>query len=564
MPSKKNLFLVILFLFLLIKGIFAAPKRSWNDKLKDRPSLPVIENREEEIREVSSEEKLANEEDDVSVKRRRSETASSIAENSSQETQSSSLDVPTISVAINNLLWKENVPTLFRLALHRIIKLPQDHFVFREGLPPQLSTEFIEPYYNRMQQVIQELDNTCQHYDLYRLYEEKKKKDYFITLKQGVENSLTEYMDYISEENYSKALLWIETMSVQLPYIKIAEDSIKEGKNIYQKFTLAERSGNLERAMCLASSFQAIKEKIKIAMLIGTGRKELVKLLLSEKEPSPLKIESSHQILIDHENKLVQITSLANCNEQLLEQLEELTPEKKEEVKFFLSLSFSIFSEKLDQAFPEGDEEGLQLLNKKRNACDQIMKVITSKEPQIQGIQKEIIETNKEIIALFSTILETKARQYRLTQTREGRWTTNKNGTIQAQGEDYAPIFDLYQFPNDFLNRQISLLQTAKKDLLAGRREMSNCRVILAQEWKTLEVETSGFINNLSQIGLKRTRDYFLNPNQTFKKEMLEDQENQLGDETVSVPPDPAMVSLPWNFEKTFEENIEVLSQKEA
>ncbi|MBX9578275.1 MAG: hypothetical protein K2W97_07355 [Chthoniobacterales bacterium] len=566
MISKKNLFLVNLFIFLVTTETFASPKRSWNGEPKEKQSLPIIEDRLEEVREASSEEKLVNNKDDISAKRRKDEGTSLIVEASSQEAQNSSLNIPTISVAINNLLWKQGIPTLYRLALHRLIRLPQEHSIFSEGLPPQLFIEVIEPYDNRTKQMIQELDDTCQHYDLYQLSEEKKKKEHLITLKKGVQKALAECMEHISQKNYPKALLGIEAMSVQLPYLKITMDSIKEGKNIHQKYILARSCSNLEKGRFLASSFQAIKEKIKVAMLTGSGRAKLIKLLLSEKEASPLEIESSHQILNDHENKLVQITSLTKCQKQVLEQSEELTltPEKMEEVKIFSGFFLSVFSEKLDQAFPEGDEEGLQLLNKKRNACDQIMKVIMSKELQIQGMKKKIVETNKEIIRLLSAILETKARQHELAQIKKEQLTTYENGMIKAQGKDYAPIFDLYQLPNDFLNRQISLLQAAQEDLLEGRREISNRRFTLAQRWKLLEVETKNNINNLSQIGLKPRMNDLLDGRKFYAIQILNSEEKELENEALSFPLDLEMISLAWDFKKTFEENLETFAQKET
>lgn len=197
------------------------------------------------------------------------------------------------------------------------------------------------------------------------------------------------------------------------------------------------------------------------------------------------------------------------------------------------------------------------------NAHDQAIKAILSVDPRVQRIQDEIVYGTETVVMFAAIIVEIKAEQRRIASVRERQITTMKGGEEKVRGEGYSPIFDLYQISTSFLDREIALLQESEVDSLVGKETLALKKRILAKHWHALAAETARSVNTLSQIGMIIPPEHFLGEQETALKDMLLDREVELATQAATFPVDKTMASLPWDFNKTFEENVEALHQEE-
>lgn len=208
-------------------------------------------------------------------------------------------------------------------------------------------------------------------------------------------------------------------------------------------------------------------------------------------------------------------------------------------------------------------EEDFPFVKQQENAHRQIIQTLFSTDPRVQKIQKQVVGMNSMIACIGTIIRDAKANQNEMAAIQKDRITSAENGECIVRSESYIPIFELYQIPTSFLDKQIALLQEVQLDYLAGKGKVCFQKQLLARQWGELATATEQSVNILSQQEKIVSPDKFLTQNERAIRDQLVAQERQFVVPPATFPVDRSMLSLPWDFNKTFGENVADLPQEE-
>ena len=573
MKFLKTLFLFSLLVSLLTAEVHAGGKRIFGGEPKsESPPLTLEErtdrNRVTAERTESNEDETGDEEENPS-KRARNEEMPHISEAPSQgaskgqATASSSSSNSAHTTAPVRFLRTNVVPTLKRFVLEKLMRLPATHPVFSEGLPLLLHFELIEPFFDKINEMIQDAHKACQRYSLYQLSSDVKEKNSLIKAKNALQKEREACQNKLfkaSKRNYPNALFRIDSMTQVFPELASSIEHLKEQEDYSKQAKLALNSGQIARAGLLDAVVPLLNQQASLLFRLANGKIKLHQQLL--KDSPDAEIESSQEGVAYLENRLTRTTPLIERQKIFLGRVEEFNPEQQLKLHTSFQVSHKILKD-LDAASAKGDEGPLQLLLQQLNSHDQTIKALFSTDPRVQRIQEKIVYGNEKVASTASMISHVKIEQRRITSLRERRLSFLPSGEVQRRAESYAPIFDLYQIPSSFLDKEIALLQEAQIDFLAGRGQPAFQKRILATRWHDLAAERAKSVNLLSQLGMIVSPEDFLNQNEVELRDVLIAQEAQLAAQAATFPVDETMASLPWDFNKTFEENVAALSSGE-
>lgn len=577
MKSLKNLFLFSLLVSLLAAEVYAGPTRIFGREPK--PSLTTEEqtdlNRAAAQRAGSDEDETGEGEENPS-KIARGETMPDISEAPSQAApegqgevavSSSSSAMTTAPVRVVTapvrFLRTNVIPVLKRFALEKLMTLPATHAVFNDGLPPLITHELVAPYFDNINAMIQDVHQACQKYALYRLSPDVKEKNSLIKVKkalQGRREACQNKLLKATERDYPNALFRMDSMIQVFPELKSGIEHLKEQEDYNKQAKLARNSGQIGRAALLENVVAPLHQQANLLLNIAGGKIKLQQKLLEDKPDAEIAV--SHENIANQERRLAQITPIIERQKIFLGRVEEFSPAQQQEMHHSFQSSLNILNA-LGPASAQGDEERVQLLQRQLNAHDQTIKALLSTDPRVQRLQEKIGYGNEKVVSTTSMMVDIKAEQRRIASTRENRIMTTKEGEEKVMSEGYAPIFDLYQIPSSFLDKEITLLQEAEVDSLAGRETLAFQKRRLAAHWQDLATGTAKSVNVLSQLGMIVSPGEFLGQNETAIRAALIDREGQLAAQAAMLPVDRNMASLPWDFSKTFEENVAALPQEE-
>ena len=568
MISFKKLFIFSLLVSLLIVEVHAGPKRIFSGESKNKDSSLTSEGQTRHNR-AAAEKRESGEEDDEERRSNfdkiaRRERMADIPEGSSlaalevKESSSASSSQPINPTAPIRFLRTQDIPSLYRFTLEKLMSLSPEHAVFRNGLPQVLYIELIDPYFRAMTEIIQDTHKACQRYSLYLLPPDEKEKNIFI----GLKNSLQKQREICqrklfkrTERDYPQALFVMDAVMRELPKITSSIECLKKQRAYIQQATLARNSAQLAHASLLDSAAAPLEQQASLLMKIAKMNITLQGKLL--KGRSDHEIESSQKTMMDLEAKLARMIPVIESQKIFSGRLEELTQDQKTRIQASLQSSFKILNA-LSATPVEGNEETVLLLQQAQNAHDQIVKALLSTDPRIQRIQENIVKGNGKVASIASMIMNAKREQRRMAFVREGRLIDCPNGQSEAKGEGYAPIFELYQIPSSFLDKEIALLKKVEADFLGGREELAFQKSRLATGWLNLATQTAEGINMFIQLGMIISPEELLNQVQVATRDALISEEGQLTAQAgfLGINRDLASLSLQWDFHKTFEENV--------
>lgn len=563
MRSINKLFLLNLFLFLLATRVSAGPKRFFTGE--EKPSTAEEQtalNREEAERRASSGDNSEDGEDRVPAKRLRGKTMPCLLENSFQETTATAEETSGSSASSSSLitettptrfLWTPEIPTLYRFALERLMRLPAEHPVFRDPLPIQLKRELIEPYVNSMKEIIQSLHKACQKYSLYHCLPEIKKNEFLILFKQKLQQRVADRMEELQTKNYPQAFFEMDSAIAVIPELTIVADSLIKKESFKKQIAVLERDGNLEKAAFLKSALPSLIHLARVAMSIANKKQQLAKFLLGE--PSVDQVGSARLCLANEEHQLARVTSLSDHQKLFFDRAEEFTQVEKTILQGFFHGALEILKN-LQNPLNLKNQNRVQFFERQLNSYDHMIKASLSKDPRVEQIREKIIESHEKLLRLDDTEQQANILKNSLAFARAERLTILQNGSQETKPESYAPIFELYQIPISFLEKEISLLQTAKGDLLEGKIQLSFFKLQLAQRWGLLAKAVGSTVNTLSQVGMIQTEEDLLTQEQKNLLNFLNEQEDRIVTRVSPFRVDLVMASLPWDFRKTFEENL--------
>lgn len=569
MKFLKTLFLLSLLIYLLTANLNAAPKRIFGREPKSEPSPFMVEeqtnlNRAAVERTEPDEDETGDEENSFS-KRARGEKMPSIVETpfqatlEGQEGTSSSSSAAIMQRVAERHLRTREIPALSRFCLEKLMRLPATHSVFDNGLPLSLKGELITPYFNKISEMIQDVDKACQQYSLYDIPPNEKEKNELINLKKALEKhrGITQNLLLTTtKRHFPNALFKIDSITKVFPELVSSIEHLKEREVYNKEATLAQDSDQIGRASSLRNVAAPLNQQASLLFNIAVGKIKLQQRFLTDTPDA--EIESSQKAIAALENQVMRTAPLLERQKIFLGRVGEFNPVKKSRLDLSFEVSHKVLKD-LDAASAVGDKEIIAVLQQQWNAHDQIIKTLLSTDPRLQGIQENIISGNEKVASTASMILYIKAEQRRIASLRERRITTMKSAEEKIRSEAYAPIFDLYQLPSSFLEKEITLLQEGEVDSLAGRETLAVEKRVLAQGWHDLASTTATSVNVLSQIGMIVPLEEFLNQNETAVKEALVAREAELAAQPAMLPLDRTMASLPWDFSKTFEENVAAL-----
>lgn len=250
-------------------------------------------------------------------------------------------------------------------------------------------------------------------------------------------------------------------------------------------------------------------------------------------------------------------TSFIEIQQMFLERSSQLTEEERSQIQSILNGYAHFLSLQNDPAGLQHSE----ITERLHQYYLQIFKAYLSVDPRVKKIKNKVIEGNIRLSGLDAMMIQNKLTRDQIISCRDVQLAAlNDETTPIAQFYEHDAIVKLYDMPLSFLEKEMKLLGEARAHFLAGETALSMHQSELSQGWQVLAVETANSVSGHVGVGVIVTEKTLLTQHQKILKKELENEDEESScdtSETGSIEP-PAS-PLPWNFEKTFEENVEKL-----
>ncbi len=550
MKSLRHLFLCMLFLFLVISQVEAAPKRCVSGEIKNGRLELTTGRQEAEYQECEERTELSLVEEgrevDSQSKRARNETDSE----ASQEA------VEATSITPARFLRTQEIPTLYRCLLERLMKLKPRHPVFNQGLPLAVENELVDPYMTNIKAMLNDIHQACWKYGFYRLSPGLKNENLWLNLKKLLQEHQKTCELTLSDsihKNYPHALFLIESMRRVFPLFQAAIEDLKLRETYKKKVKLPQNRSWVALLNSIISSLSG-----RAVSLVNTAT-ESIKLQDKLRQERPhAEIEVAEKSVMHYEQQSSRIQSILDQQKIFLDQWDQLGAEQKIKLMLSFQAAFKVLDD-LNKASLSDDQEMIYLLEEQERAYDQIIKSLLSTNSQVLQMQRSIIKVNENLAIISSEMISFKLEQRKVDYIRKEHKITRPNGQIVVYGEEFNPIFELYYIPLSFFDREIALLQSAKNDLLSGREEACARKRILAHQWDLFN--KSEIVNSLNlyvQISLIPTPEELLRSHQERIND-LKNREIELEAQALTYRLSRDITSISWDFKKSFEENVAAL-----
>lgn len=570
MKRQKSLFLLSLSLLAVAHSLQANPKKRGYQEFQQHAAAltPEVQSQIARKRGLSVESDITEmEEQNLSPKNppqgevpeealistNREESLAALIESPQEENhENSAREV--------NILFSQGIPSLENLALESFLRVAAQHDVFSDGIHHMIIFRLADPYLQTMNELIEGLQKLSLKYPLYSMYQKDWSNKDMVAWMTFLRREMINCKKTIESNKYAEAFLQMYSTREVFPDFKKALELLQNSEKMKEEALQARQSNCKEREklFCMRSSF--FNHQARLVLKIAHEHARLIEKRVL-RENSLLDVSNTQDNITSYKKQLALTAAFIKSQELFLRHIEKFSPEEKESISDAFKNAFKDL-ELLEEALRDHEALEAELLEARINMYDQMIKIFLSEDLRVNGLKGRILELHEKILFIISKRLTLRVEMARLNFMADGGYFISRSRRMRQAGEEQAPSSVLYKIPLSILVREDCLLKEIESDLLAGKKSLVVQKVSFFLSYEELAGIYREIINELYQNREVMTEVEFLEIHGDALSD-LEEQEEVLADQEEEqkelFPGNQEIAILPWNFSKTFEENVAAL-----